>query len=53
LLDAVIVDADAGHHCIFTPLTDLDTAAPRQELGIVLDAGDQIEHLLGAITEEN
>src|SRR4051812_27642854 len=52
LLDAVIVDIEAGHEAVLAFFQYLDTAAPWQKLGIILDIGDQIEHLLRAITEK-
>jgi hypothetical protein len=47
----VKIDADLCHQFIVGALDDFYSIAPGQKLGIILDFGDQIEHLFCAIAE--
>ncbi|SOZ35025.1 conserved protein of unknown function [Cupriavidus neocaledonicus] len=53
LLDALEVDMDLGVEPGLGLLEHLHAAAPWQELGIVLHAGDQVVHLRGGVTEQD
>ncbi|CAB4396816.1 unnamed protein product [Rhizophagus irregularis] len=51
LLDAMEIDADLRDQLVALALDDFHRVTPRQELGIVLDLGDEVEHLFCAIAQ--
>src|SRR5258708_7940382 len=50
---AVVVDVETGQRLLGSALEDGRAAAPRQELRIVFDGRDELEHLLRAVGDEH
>ncbi|CAM2159520.1 hypothetical protein PT2222_50358 [Paraburkholderia tropica] len=53
LLDTLEVDVDLRLHTGFVLATNLDAAAPRQEVGVVVDVGDEVEHLFRRMANQH
>jgi hypothetical protein len=52
LLDALEIDVDLRFHAVFVVLAYLNASTPRQEIRVIGDIGDEVEHLLCRVTDQ-
>ena len=53
LLDSLEVDVDLRFHAGLVLTANLDAAAPGQEIGVVGDIGDEVEHLFRRMADQH
>jgi len=53
LLDALEIDVDLRLHAGIVPMTDLDASAPGQEVRVIGDVGDEVEHLFRRMADQH